>query len=244
MDGPLLKKKFRKETTGMGLIHSYFLSGNKSVFIIWKSHSATWIYPLSWHALCYDLVKFFLLSNSLWRWRQIARGQELIPQKQTWLFLYQSQANGLENWSPFYALHFIVCITWTCRPPTSLSHCREMISSNHFYCITFLRYPRKLARVDKFFLEFCHVSLEKVIWTTKNNYIKDWYAMHDILILQEPRAEYLDLHFAWVPKMGWGIVPPKMIQLWNSYQDCFSQNDSRLNISSSDFFFLNSFSLK
>ena len=27
-------------------------------------------------------------------------------------FLYQSQANGLENWSPFYALRFIVCITW------------------------------------------------------------------------------------------------------------------------------------
>ena len=105
MDGPLLKKKFRKETTGMGLIHSYFLSGNKSVFIIWKSHSATWIYPLSWHALCYDLVKFFLLSNSLWRWRQIARGQELIPQKQTWLFLYEQQ---LMDWRiEAHFMHYI-----------------------------------------------------------------------------------------------------------------------------------------
>ena len=88
-----------------------------------------WIYPLSWYALCHDLVNFFSsIRNSLCdddgstnSSRSEANSTKTNMPFFVWPGTSSSSrfaANGLENWSPFYALRFIVCITWA-RPPTS-----------------------------------------------------------------------------------------------------------------------------
>ena len=98
-------------------------------YIFYKSHCVMNLPSISWYALCHDLVNFFSsIRNSLCdddgstnSSRSEANSTKTNMPFFVWPGTSSSSrfaANGLENWSPFYALRFIVCITWA-RPPTS-----------------------------------------------------------------------------------------------------------------------------